>query len=189
MGVSNIKTVDSSQVQDFEIVSRLRHPEYRPPLQYNDIGLVMIDRDAIFSDYVRPVCLQTISDLNDTIPIATGWGRTQYGGSSSDTLKKVEISYFSLQDCRETYANASPRRLPNGIVDESQICAGSATEEKDTCQGDSGGPLQVKNTKYENTYNIIGITSFGTACGIVNSPGVYTRVSNYVKWIQEVVWP
>lgn len=56
-------------------------------------------------------------------------------------------------------------------------------------QGDSGGPLQIYNSDVSCTYKVVGVTSFGKACGITNVPGVYTRVSNYVKWIEETVWP
>lgn len=61
-------------------------------------------------------------------------------------------------------------------------------------QGDSGGPLQVyRDTQDKNMtcmYDVIGVTSFGKGCGLaVNVPGVYTRVSNYLKWIEDHVWP
>lgn len=35
----------------------------------------------------------------------------------------------------------------------------------------------------------IGITSFGRICGLEKSPGVYTRVSKFIPWIESVVWP
>lgn len=39
-------------------------------------------------------------------------------------------------------------------------------------------------------YDIIGVTSFGSGCGLSKShPGVYTRVSYYIKWIEDIVWP
>uniref|UniRef100_A0A182S5F1 Peptidase S1 domain-containing protein n=1 Tax=Anopheles maculatus TaxID=74869 RepID=A0A182S5F1_9DIPT len=53
--------------------------------------------------------------------------------------------------------------------------------------GDSGGPLQVKllhNTRI--TPFLVGVTSFGTACGL-SVPGVYTRVAPYVPWIRTVL--
>lgn len=56
-------------------------------------------------------------------------------------------------------------------------------------QGDSGGPLQFEDTKPISHYTIVGITSFGKACGVANSVGVYTRVAQYIDWIEDIVWP
>lgn len=59
-------------------------------------------------------------------------------------------------------------------------------------QGDSGGPLQVP--KYESSqqtsvlYYVIGVTSFGIGCAQPNLPGIYTRVSSFIDWIEEHVW-
>lgn len=89
---------------------------------------------------------------------------------------------MSIQDCNNYYdAN---RKLPNGLRD-TQFCAIDFSEQiMDTCLGDSGGPLQIKllaNGRM-NPF-IIGITSFGRACGD-KTPGVYTRISSYVEWIE-----
>uniref|UniRef100_T1H183 Peptidase S1 domain-containing protein n=1 Tax=Megaselia scalaris TaxID=36166 RepID=T1H183_MEGSC len=65
-----------------------------------------------------------------------------------------------------------------------KICAGDLEGIKDTCQGDSGGPIFMKKlfTPYA-----IGLTSFGGSCahGI---PAVYTRISEYLDWIENIVW-
>lgn len=69
------------------------------------------------------------------------------------------------------------------------MCAGDPQHVKDTCQGDSGGPIQV--TRWIDNllmYRVIGITSFGKRCASA-TPGVYTRVSEYLDWIESVVWP
>ena len=56
----------------------------------------------------------------------------------------------------------------------------------DACQGDSGGPLACLSS-LDNSFVIIGLTSFGVGCARPNSPGVYTRVSSYVIWINETI--
>lgn len=71
------------------------------------------------------------------------------------------------------------------------ICAGDSHGgwNKDTCQGDSGGPLQISHPKNICLFQVLGITSFGQGCGVINTPGVYTRVSYYLNWIEDIVWP
>lgn len=75
--------------------------------------------------------------------------------------------------------------------------------------GDSGGPIQYRKLfNHENIFYIVGVTSFGASCGS-DIPGVYTRVNNflitefnyiliscfilkvseYLDWIEKVVWP
>lgn len=39
-----------------------------------------------------------------------------------------------------------------------------------------------------NFHYVFGITSFGRACG-TGAPGVYTRVTAYLDWIESIVWP
>ncbi len=38
-----------------------------------------------------------------------------------------------------------------------------------------------------NRWYIVGIVSFGDGCSRANSGGIYTRVSSYYKWIQQIM--
>ena len=63
------------------------------------------------------------------------------------------------------------------------LCAG-AGDGKDACAGDSGGPLgQWVNGKFV----VGGIVSWGPSiCGRAGNRGVYTKVSAFLPWIQQV---
>jgi secreted trypsin-like serine protease len=68
----------------------------------------------------------------------------------------------------------------------SQICAGLYEGGKDTCQGDSGGGLYALDTiDGKKRYVLVGIVSYGMGCGLRGYPGIYTRTSYYLDWINK----
>lgn len=68
----------------------------------------------------------------------------------------------------------------------SQICCGDLNGERDACQGDSGGGLYIEQNHSERIhYTIDGIVSYGERCASPMKPGIYTRVSNFIHWIQQ----
>ncbi|KAG8237584.1 hypothetical protein J437_LFUL003308 [Ladona fulva] len=192
-----------------EIVQRLRHPGYKVPSKYHDLSLMRIaplpsdtrgplippapipegGSHPFFSKHIRPACLHDTFQLPYERAIATGWGRVGYADDSSPDLLKVKLSIIDSSTCNDFYqVEATTSKLRNGI-DNTMLCAGELEGGKDTCQGDSGGPLQYVRNDIYCMYNVIGVTSFGKLCGFKNSPAVYARVSNYLPWIVQTVWP
>lgn len=55
------------------------------------------------------------------------------------------------------------------------------------CNGDSGGALIVYEED-SDTFEQIGIVSFGSAKGCDKAPVGYTRVLPYLKWINEMMF-
>lgn len=99
---------------------------------------------------------------------------------------KAEITEVPLQECRDIYEDAygdvKVKGIEDGITD-GILCAKNSSSNVDTCQGDSGSGI---NFIFKNTYYVIGITSFGQSCGQILPP-FYTRVSEYIDWIEDVL--
>uniref|UniRef100_A0A182XW56 Peptidase S1 domain-containing protein n=1 Tax=Anopheles stephensi TaxID=30069 RepID=A0A182XW56_ANOST len=194
VGMSNPPTVVQLGAQDLRqpalivaVRAIVQHPGYGGILSYNDIALIELSSPITT---IQPAYLWPSETLPENVPlIATGWGKVGHFEEPSMTLQRVHIPIVPNNQCNQLlYRN---RRLRHGVL-PTQLCAGDPHGGKDTCEGDSGGPLQMKlplagaNGK-ASLYYIVGITSNGGICGTVNRPGLYTRVSSYVGWIEQVL--
>lgn len=106
---------------------------------------------------------------------AIGWGATSEGGSSSSTLRQVDLPIIAL--------SVAGRTIPGLGV--SHIAAGRVTGGIDTCQGDSGGPLLVRNTAGAWLHS--GTVSFGNGCARPGEYGIYGNTFTVKPWIQSYI--
>ncbi|KAK9445161.1 Peptidase cysteine/serine, trypsin-like protein [Metarhizium brunneum] len=103
-------------------------------------------------------------------------------------LREASLSVVDLNSCREAYKSTSKskrgqfgKRYFVPEFSRTMMCAGVRRGAQDSCYGDSGGPLVDANSKA-----LVGVVSFGLACGHPNAPGVYTKVSSYLDFIRRV---
>ncbi|PSN50209.1 Plasminogen, partial [Blattella germanica] len=110
----------------------------------------------------------------------TGWGaqRPDEVDSLSQVLQVAAVPLLDLNTCRRADVYGGRRQ---SILD-SMLCAGRLEGGVDACGGDSGGPLACE---INGKFVLMGVVSWGDGCAQKNRPGVYTRVSHYVEWIQE----
>ncbi|XP_045501068.1 serine protease snake-like isoform X1 [Colias croceus] len=178
---------------DVEIKRIVTHPNFVPPKKYFDIAIIEIKTEVYFSKLIQPACLWTRHDTRQLGYEATltGWGVIETAGrTTSPELQAAHVDVIDSEYCNDLlhqYCN----RLWCGL-EPHQLCAGKLKGGVDACQGDSGGPLQVKIplpvTDQGSMHYVIGVTSFGIGCARANLPGVYTRVSSFIDWIEDVVW-
>ena len=129
---------------------------------------------------VQPICLPSpTQDYDNVSAVVTGWGDTLNSSNPSPAiLQKVTVRTQSNEQCRgEKYGRRA--------ISENMICA--AAPGKDSCQGDSGGPLAVLGQ--DTSYSQIGVVSWGDGCAKPGYPGVYTRVTSLLGWIQQTIKP
>lgn len=163
------------------------HPNYNDNLRYFDIGLIVVKYPIEFNPTVSPVCLpaSNVENLNlvGSMAKVIGWGAPYFGGPTSDTLQEVDLPIVTNFDCSINYSKLGFNQLgfPYGI-NKQFICAGFRRGEKDSCQGDSGGPLLLQ---LNNKWVTIGIVSFGYGCAKPGFPGIYTRVTTFLPWINK----
>ncbi|CAF3190725.1 unnamed protein product [Rotaria sp. Silwood2] len=166
----------------FNIQSIVLHENYHKDLFLNDIAVLKLSHKVDLSNSkIGFICLPpnniSIYPYEHMHGIAVGWGRLEENGSLSYALQQVELPIISN---RNQYCF---RQISDEHV---QFCAGLIQGGKDTCQGDSGGPLMILDMN-TSTWYIAGITSYGYGCAKAKYPGVYTRVSMFIDWINDKI--
>ncbi|KAK7080983.1 hypothetical protein SK128_023119 [Halocaridina rubra] len=170
---------ETSVTQVMAIAQIIVHVDYDSSTEDNDIALIKLSQQIVFpaDNKIAPICLPDAGNqYNDVETIVTGWGTDSIGGSQPYELYEVTVPTMSNTQC-EAYYGAS--------ITDNMICAGYAAGGKDSCSGDSGGPLITYGNAALSYFIEIGVVSFGNGCAEPNFPGVYTRVGNYLSWIED----
>ncbi|XP_029375353.1 transmembrane protease serine 2 [Echeneis naucrates] len=165
MGFGSGKTVE-------KIIS---HANYDPDTKDNDIALLKLNTPLSFTGTVKPVCLPNFGMelyANHQAWI-TGWGALRSSGPAPDKLNQAQVTIYSREICNR-------QDVLGGHVTETMICAGKLQGGVDSCQGDSGGPLVVRE---RGVWWLVGDTSWGIGCALMNRPGVYGNVIYFTEWI------
>jgi len=156
------------------------HPRWNQDTVDNDIGLIELASPIDFSTSpVRPICLPPTNVSHDQFDgrnaTVAGWGYTTPSGPNSKVLNKISVPIYSEKQCQN-------ETIYRDKILPSMICAGYQEGGRDACTNDSGGPLVVEE---DGRHILVGIVSWGHGCARPNAPGVYTRVTRYVDWINK----
>ncbi|XP_053123546.1 trypsin-like [Hemicordylus capensis] len=175
LGEHNLATWEGGQ-QARNVARYFRHPQYDARTQNNDIMLLRLDRPVSVSWNIRPLKLPARSECTSpgTVCLVSGWGTvTTPQATFPPVLQCGNVRVIAPERCAASYP---------GLITNNMVCAGLPEGGVDACQGDSGGPLVCDQ-------QLTGIVSWGMErCAQANRPGVYTKVCNYVDWIQQTMW-
>ena len=145
IGLHNVGGTTGAQTRDVEEI--IIHPQYSGNSLNNDYALLRLSSPITDFEPIQ-LCTDTAHDEEPVMSTTMGWGATSSGGSSSSTLREVDVP---IDDSCGGYSNSE--------ITNNMVCAGYSSGGYDSCQGDSGGPLIMTNDDGE--YELIGIVSWG----------------------------
>ncbi|KAF2903165.1 hypothetical protein ILUMI_03023 [Ignelater luminosus] len=156
-----------------KIAKMIMNKYYNKHILSNDSSLIKVIEPFTLKNEV-PIAVAA-SDYEYIVNITAtviGWGHNETDSKViQNTLFAVDVVIFSQTYCTKLYGL--------GAVTSDMFCAGAYEGGKDACQFDSGGPI-VKNNI------LIGIISWGGDCGNKTQPGVYGKLSYFIRWFKEV---
>ncbi|XP_068619930.1 venom protease-like [Battus philenor] len=175
LGEYDLTRTNDSRTYNFRVVEIRQLVGFEMSNYHHDIAILKLHRPAAFNTYVWPICLPPPGlNLVDDMTVVIGWGRKSYGGPYSDLLMDVAVPVWEQKKCQDSLVAS---------VFEENICAGGPERDKDSCQGDSGGPLMYQMPS--GRWVVVGVVSWGVRCGEPEHPGIYTRIDQYLSWIEE----
>ncbi|KAH8302724.1 hypothetical protein KR044_010131, partial [Drosophila immigrans] len=181
-----------TETQHIDVNVKVPYPNFHRRNGRGDLGIVYLERNVEFTDYIVPICLPESPRLRakshvDANPFVIGWGKTQEGGKSANILNELQVPVWENEVCRTSYAKLN-RSFTEDQFDAAVLCAGDLQGGKDSCQGDSGGPLMAPDvTPRSVRFYLIGVVAYGYGCARPNAPGVYTSTQYFMDWIIEKV--
>lgn len=172
LGVDSL-TANESTRQELQAIRSIPHPNYDG--HRNDIMLLQLNSRAQLTEAVQLIGLKTARLRAASQCITAGWGDIGDNNTLPTTLQEVNVTTLSDRACRRRWGRG---RVP---ISRSMVCGVGGRLFQGFCSGDSGGPLLCDGAA-------AGVVSFsGRRCGDPRTPDVYTRVSSFADWIQNVM--
>ncbi|KAK7797386.1 hypothetical protein U0070_024050, partial [Myodes glareolus] len=176
----------TQHTQKMSVNRIIKHPDFEKFHSFgSDIAMLQLRLPVNFTSYVVPACLppKDAQLHNHTSCWITGWGML-----SEDTkllppfsLQEGEVGIIENEFCNALYGRRPGQN--KDYVHEEMLCAGGLSTGKSICRGDSGGPLICYQT---SSWFLVGLASWGMDCRHPIYPSVFTRVTYFTDWINQV---
>ncbi|NWY91427.1 C1R protein, partial [Loxia curvirostra] len=163
------------------------HPDFNPKDEHNfngDIALLELKNPVTLGPTRLPICLPDATNTSfythGHMGYVSGFGVDKNRISSN--LKYVSLPAVAQEKC-QSWLDSNNKGIPM-VFSENMFCAGFLEGKKDTCQGDSGSVFTVLDRE-SGRWVATGIVSWGIGCG--TGYGFYTKILNYLDWINGIV--
>lgn len=194
-----LNLTDTSGLEQIKTVQKaVGHEGFSWSAPDHDIALVFISSPYQLNENVGVIQLPNPGQATEGNLTISGWGYVHdpsNGGYQPDLLHIVETPLTNHTQCIAAYEDFDFH------VTENMICA---ERPKGPCNGDSGGPA-VSDSGYlagivswgngeffinfslPSLYLLKNVSGFLLGCEMVEFPSVFTKVANYIGWIEQQV--
>lgn len=188
LGVHDIKSgLREPFVQSIDSKEIVPHPNFNWNTFDSDLALIQLKWKVNITDHVRPVCLpskqQRRKVTTGAMGVMLGWGLTE-GEKPKTELQQVYMPVVGHSNCQRAY------KRETWPVTSNMLCAGYASNIKDSCKQDSGGGFLFPDSKGKRKkWFLGGIISWGNPqCGTPGKYSVFTHInSRFSRWIKNHV--
>lgn len=138
-------------------------------------------------DRIRPICLPMNEPIRSQnfvgyTPFVAAWMLTPDAVRAADHSKNImrdwQVTILENADCKKQFDH-----FRNDVM-----CAKVIDGGESKCHSESGlmQPIFNQQTRTFLHYQT-GILAYGSGCQTSNLPAVYTRVQNFIDWIQDAI--
>lgn len=191
VGAFDLNDVTDDFAKRFYIEHATPHSSYDPFTLKNDILVLTLTKQVVFSDYIIPVCLwdDPNTDLNAIVNkkgTVAGWGTNEQHEAGRGRPRRAKIPIVSTETCQKSHDDFIK------LTSESTLCAGDKMGTS-PCNGDSGGGLYMR--KPGQPWMLRGIISVSLnnedddsqyECNIQQYI-VLTDAAKYTQWLKTVM--
>uniref|UniRef100_A0A674PD90 trypsin n=1 Tax=Takifugu rubripes TaxID=31033 RepID=A0A674PD90_TAKRU len=145
------------------------HPEYNNSDgldRDNDIALIRLQQPLTFNAAIMPICL--------TSGVCVWYDQILLLVHLHDVNPPLLLADFQ----------SSKRRHNLPRLTDNMFCVGLPEGGQSSCLGDNGGPFALSD---DGQFWAAGIDSWGVDCGKQGTYRVYTKVANYLDWINQTI--
>lgn len=190
LGQHNLNSTEPSPgAKSVQVKTSYIHHNHNGVSLDNDIALLRLVEPVDLNEPNSPICIVCLPERAESQAsqlqankrcTVTGYGFEDELGPAALRVRQTELPVVEDTECQAKTGAAleKPFSLP-----ANSFCAGGELG-KDACHGDGGSPLSCLVDGY---YELAGIVSWGYKCGKADLPGVYSKVSAFVGWINQIV--
>ncbi|XP_058154033.1 serine protease 58 [Dasypus novemcinctus] len=173
LGIINPSYLNRKFLQVVEYEKMIHHPYYLITSIEHDIMLIKLKRVIKLNKYTSLVRLPRHPVPEDTMCTVSTWAYNICNiAKDPDSQQNVNITVISRRQCRAAYKTYN--------IKESMMCVGIVPGRRMPCKEVQAAPAVCNGT-------LQGILSFADGCVLRADVGIYTRIFNYVHWIESII--